>query len=87
MQVICQIITESVHMWRSHAKDQTTPLKAKARPHGTVAWALCRLKLHQQSERQVYPRPPWTHSGEERGENDSGPGQGGGLGQRTKGYG
>ena len=47
-----QILPESQKVWLTHAKAPEGLIKARARPAGTMVWALRELQLHQQVEQQ-----------------------------------
>ena len=55
-EFIRRVVTESQHVWLSHAKAREGIIKARAGPRGTMVWALRELQLHQQAERQGVPR-------------------------------
>ena len=50
------VVKESQSMWLSHSRVREGPIKARARPGGTMAWALRELHLHQQVKQQGVPR-------------------------------
>ena len=47
---------ESIRIWYAHAKARATLLKARLGPGSTMAWALQKLRLHQQAEREGVQR-------------------------------
>ena len=53
---IQQVLSESQKAWLAHAGARHSLFRARAGPGGTVAWALRELQLHQQAERQGFPR-------------------------------
>ena len=45
-EFIRRVVTESQHVWLSHAKAREGLIKARPGPGGTMAWALRELQLH-----------------------------------------